>query len=267
MQQQNSLLLGSTNEDYHSNKTHLSSSALKTLLKSPAQFYQEYILGIRDNTEKIQFVEGTLTHALILEPHKILTDYAVFPGLRKQGKLYEEFQQANKGKIIVSAGQMIRCQRLYQAHKSLKVTEKLMEGSLSEHNMIGVILGVDVKARADSINIDLGFITDVKTTSMPSETEFFKQTIQDYDYDLSAALYCSIAEQQYGKPFSFYWEVLSKADDQCNIYKASAATLSKGNEKVKRAISLYKKCLASGLWVDAAQVNSYSNKEYEIEEL
>lgn len=267
MQSANNLILGTTNEDYHSNKTHLSSSALKTLLKDPQQFHREYILGIRDITEKIQFVEGTLTHALLLEPHKILTDYAVFPGLRKAGAKYEEFLELNPSKIIVSAGQMLRCEALFKAYKAMPVALALMDSTLPESNMVGNILDVPVKARADAISIERACIIDVKTTSMPSDAEFFKQTIVDYSYDLSAALYCEIARQSYRKLFDFYWLVLSKADNGCHIYKASTETLSRGTAKVTQALVLYKKCLVSGQWLANQPKDSYSNREYEIEEL
>lgn len=262
-----SAILGVSNADYHSNTTHLSSSALKTLLKSPEQFYREYILGIKDNSEKPQFVEGSLTHCLILEPHKVMQEYAVFPGLRKAGAKYEEFLTLNPSRTIVSAGQMLRCQALFNAYTAMPVALELMNNTLPESNMVGSILDIAVKARADAISPERAVIIDVKTTSMPSDAEFFKQTIQDYAYDLSAALYCEIARQTYGKLFDFYWLVLSKADQQCHIYKASTETLSRGTAKVTQALVLYKKCLASGLWIANQPSQQYNTREYEIEEI
>lgn len=260
------LILGSSNAEYHSNKSHLSSSGLKTLLKSAAQFKYEYIDGNKEQGEKQAFIDGNLLHTLILEPDKI-SNYAVYPGLRRAGKLFESFKESNSGKTIITAAQMLKMQALYKSYKALPVAVNIMHGTLNEHNMVGNILGVLVKARADAISISRKVIIDVKSTSMPSGADVFRQTIQDYMYHLSAALYCQIAFDVYGELHDFYWLVLSKADGQCHVYKASSETLTAGNALVTQAIVKYKKCKESGLWIDEAHKIEYSDKEYEIEEL
>ncbi len=261
------IILDSTNAAYHADRTHLSSSGLKTLLRSAPQFYQEYVLGQKEQVDKPAFQDGTLLHALILEPHKIVTDYAVFPGLRKVGKAFEEFKQANNGKVVVSAAQMLRMQSLYRSYTSLPVAVSILEGTLSEHSMVSTILGIPVKARADAISISRKCIIDVKSTSMPSGAEVFAQTILDYSYHLSAALYCQIAFNTYGELFDFYWLVLSKDDGQCHVYKASTETLSTGSALVTQALVKYKKCKESNIWLDETIKTDYSTMEYEIEEL
>lgn len=262
-----SVILGSSNADYHANKSHLSSTQLKTLLKNPEQFYVEYILGQRENVEKDAFVEGTLVHALILEPHKIMEEYAIYPGLRKHGKAWEEFKETHKSKIVISAAQMLRAEKLAKAHRALPAALNLIEGTLPEHNMIAEILGVPVKARADAINIDKGYIVDVKTTSMPSDIEFFKNTVIDYGYQLSASLYIEIAKQTYKKPFDFYWVVLSKSDNECHVYKASQHKLSEGTALYTKALLLYKRCLETGVWAHEYKKDTIVSEEYEILEV
>lgn len=262
----NKLILGSSNADYHADKTYLSSSGLKTILKSAQQFKYEYVDGNKEQVDKPAFVDGTLLHALILEPDKI-SEYAVYPGLRKAGKLYEFFKAENIGKIIVTAAQMLRMQALYRSYNSFSIATSLLEGTLNEHNMVSEILGIPVKARADAISISRNCIIDVKSTSMPSGADVFKQTIQDYSYHLSAALYCQIAFDTYGTLFDFYWLVLSKEDGQCHVYKASSDTLSKGLALVTQALVKYKRCLESGIWLDEQEKISYDNNNYEIEEL
>lgn len=261
------LILESSNESYHADKTHLSSSGLKCILKSAAQFHHEYVLGHKEQVDKPAFQDGTLLHALILEPHKIATDYAIFSGLRKSGKYYEEFKEKNKGKIVVSAAQMLRMQNLYKSYQSLPTALALLERTLSEHSMVSTVLDVPVKARADAISISRKCIIDVKTTSMPSVTEVFRQTIQDYMYHLSAALYCQIAFDTYGELHDFYWLVLSKYDGQCNVYKASPETLSMGSALVNQALVKYKRCKETGIWLDEPNKISYDSLNYEIEEI
>lgn len=258
-------LLSSSSNEYHANRSHLSSSNLKLMLKDPAQFYHEWILGNKEpQVEKSAFVEGTLTHTLILEPEQIST-YAVFPGLRKAGKAYEDFVAANSEKTIVSAAQMLRAEKLYKAYAAMEVATKLISSGIAEHTMLGSVLGVDVKTRADYI-VPGQYIVDVKTTGMPSGTDLFRLTVEEYMYELSAALYCEAALQTYGAEHDFYWLVLSKDDGQCHVYKASENTLARGRALMYKSLKMYQHCLSTGNW-SKEERTAFSTDNYEVEEI
>jgi hypothetical protein len=263
-----SIFRGTTNVDYHANKSHLSSSGLKLLLKDTVQFHKEYILGKKENISKPVFDEGSFVHTLILEPEKI-SEYAIYPGLRKGGKEFEAFKANNPNKIILSASQVLRCEGLYKSYSALPLATEMIQGGFPEFGMDSIVLGVPVKARADYINIDKHYIVDVKTTSMPTMTDLFKETVVQYGYDLSAALYAQIAYDTFGHLFDFYWLVLSKTDNKCCIYKATSATLSKGSALVTQALFKYKQCSESGIWTaDAGQQHTFTQEaQYEIEEI
>lgn len=261
-------LVDSTNLQYHSDRAYLSSSMLKLILKSPEEFYNKWFGPQQADAEKDVFTEGSFVHTLLLEPQKVMTDYAVFEGLRKQGKAWECFKQDNPGKVLLSAPQVRRCEELAQAALVMPVAMKLLTGGLPEHTMTSAILDSPVKARADYINIEAGYIVDVKTTSMPSDVDIFRMTVEQYMYQLSAALYCGIAASSYHKPFDFYFIVLSKTDKQCHVYKASPLTLAAGHAMVNEAIVKYKHCLKTGDWSNASSPGtSFSSKGYEIEEV
>lgn len=256
-------LLQSSNEEYHRNKTHLSSSSLKQLLRDPGQFYEEWVLGNRPpEVETAAFTEGTLVHCLILEPEKVV-EYVIYPGLRKTGKAYEEFCEANKGKTIVSAAQMLRAEKLYKAYAAMEVATNLATNGLPEHTMLGNVLGLDMKTRADYI-VPGKYIVDVKTTAQASDRDLFKYTVEDYGYDLSAALYCEVALQNYGAEHDFYWLVLSKDDGQCHVYKASETTLAKGKTLMYKAIKMYQKCLETNNWTKTEKTD-FSTQNYEVQ--
>ncbi|GAC1501553.1 MAG: hypothetical protein NVS1B10_05820 [Candidatus Saccharimonadales bacterium] len=259
------ILTGSSNEDYHANRSHVSSSGLKLLLKSPEQFYSEYVMGTPSSLKGAFLDEGSFVHSLILEKHKVATEYAVFDGLRKQGKAWDAFLAANSDKTVMSAPQVLRCERLFKSYERTKLAVELVSGGFPEHSMLADLMGIGCKARADYINVERGYIVDVKTTAMPSGREFFKQTIEQYQYDLSAALYCSLAHENYSRLFDFYFLVLSKADGGCAVYRASTELLSAGSAKVTQALVLLKKCRESGNWT-ANQPNSFST-QHEIEEI
>lgn len=256
------LLLTGTNAEYHANRTHMSSSALKLLLKSPEQYHRQYVLG-EPQEVKDHFTEGSFVHALILEPHLVTQQFAMFQGLRKVGRAYEQFRTANAGKQILSAPQVHRCERLAEAYSRMSTANMLLADTLREHGMQSSMLNVPIKARADAI-LPGQYIVDVKTTSMPSGIDFFKLTLKEYMYDLSASLYCQIAHDTYGKLHDFYWIVLSKADYRCEIYKASSLTLSEGAAKVIQGLVLYKKCLEAGKWEFPGRVEPASGTDYEI---
>ena len=62
-----------SNDEYHANRTHVSSSVLKTAVSDPKKYYEKYILKI-DNTPKTlqaAFDFGTYVHTLILEPETV----------------------------------------------------------------------------------------------------------------------------------------------------------------------------------------------------
>ena len=241
-------LLNSTNLDYHSNRSHLSSSNLKTLLKSPEQFHAEWILNKKQvEIEKPAFSEGSFVHSLILEPDK-LAQYAIYPGLRKAGAAYESFASQNPGKTILSAAQVNRCEQLASNYSKCKVAVDLLQNGAPEYTMLSTILDVPVKCRADYIVIGK-YIVDIKTTSMPTDADVFRATVAQYGYELSAALYCQIAYDNTQKLHDFYWVVISKVDNGVGVYKASSATLSLGSSLVTQALVQYKKCLASGIWI------------------
>ncbi len=253
-------IFNSTNAEYHANTTHISSSGLKLLLKSSEDFYDKYIAKSVPNESKAVFDEGTFTHALLLEPEKVMTDFATYAGLRKAGAVYEQFAAEHKGKIILSIAQVLRCEAMAKAAQSVTLVNEILNPCAKEFTMLSTILGVPVKARADAIDIAKRYIVDVKTTSMPTDVDVFRETVEQYAYDLSASLYCQIAFDNFGELFDFYFIVLSKADNGVGVYKASSKTLSAGAAKVTTALVKYKKCLSSNDWSNNSKKHEFNNE-------
>lgn len=257
-------LLDSSNADYHGNRTHLSSSNLKMILKDIRRFKAEWIDNQKiEEAPKAAFDEGTFTHALILEPHKTSTDFAVFPGLRKAGLQFENFKAENVGKLILSAAQVHRCEQLYNSCKNHKIAMKLLFGGMAEHTLVSELLDVPVKMRADYI-VPGEYIVDVKTTSLPTDSEVFRQTVFQYQYELSASLYCQIAYDNFKKLHDFYWVVLSKHDNGCAVYKASSETLAYGAGHITQALVKYKNCLSTNNWTDDVKIGKVIEEVIEI---
>lgn len=227
----------------------------------------EWVLGMKQNVQKNAFDEGSYTHSLCLEPDKIKAEYAIYEGLRKSGERYEQFKAENSGKIILSAAQKLRGDKYFEVYSGRPEAVSLLSYGHPEHTMFGKLQGIPVKVRADYINLNNNYLVDIKTTAYPSDLECFKETIKEYKYDLSASLYLDIAEQTYNRLFDFYFIVISKCDLVCDVYKLSADTRSAGASLVTHAISKYKKCKESGIWLDNAPKVSYSSDTYEVREV
>lgn len=242
-------LTGTSNADYHADRTHLSSSGLKMLLQDPAQFYKEYVLGERVQKETAAFTEGTLVHMLILEPHLVSETYAVYPGYRRSGKEYENWVEENaQGKIVVTKAQMDRAKELAAACLANPDALCLLEAGQPELSLVGNYKNVPVKCRADYISVSRKYIVDVKTSSKPTGPELFAETIAQFCYDLSAVLYCEIASENFHVLFDFYWIVISKADKGVSVVKATSEDIRLGLSKLHQAIEIYKHCKRTGIW-------------------
>lgn len=258
-----------TNEQYHGDKTYMSSSNLKTLLKSAEDFYDEFFLKKRAPTPKSRqnaYDEGSYAHALILEPEVIDDEFAFYPEFRKFGAQWDAFKASNEGKIILSKPQKHRVERWYESYKKLDVAKKLISGGKAEESLAGTLAGVPIKVRADYINEDAGYIADVKTTAYDPTVESFKYVVENLKYDLSAALYRNMFREYYKKDFDFYFIVLGKKDAICHVYKASEETLQRGDMMINEALMKYKKCKETGVWKDTEKF-TIESKDYEILEV
>jgi hypothetical protein len=259
-----------SNTEYHADKEFLSSSNLKMLLKDRERFYREKILGERTALTGDHLDEGSLTHALILEPEVVSKEFAFYGGLRKSGEAYQLFKAANAGKLVISRPQQLRAESYFAAYKKNKAALALTKIGAPEHTICQNLSDVPVKVRCDWINVEEGYIADVKTTAFPADIDSFRNTINQWGYDLSAALYSTVAEQYYGKPFDFYFIVIDKKNLVCEVYKASQATLNKGKQQVVEALKIYKECKKTGNWTNIQKETKLElpeEAEYEIQDI
>lgn len=253
-----------SNEDYHGDTEFISSSGLKMILNNPRKFYKEYILGERVQGSSIAaFDFGSYVHCAILEPHLLDEEFAVFDGIQKRGKVYEECVEKNPNKTIISRTQASQAQKLIDAFneatvvigpqghdKEVKVSSFYSDG-FAEQTCTAQIDGVKVKVRSDYRKEfdDFASINDIKTTGENIDTaKSAERVCALYDYDLSAALYVDVFTMVTGKPHDFYFTFLSKKNGECRMYKASEQMLETGRKKYKEAIKKLTKAKESGIF-------------------
>jgi len=207
-------------------KNALSSSSLKTLLKSPKTYRN--ILNYGDpNSDSPALAAGKLVHWMILESHKIDKLHFV-DATTKNTKIYKE-AKAKYGEVFLTK-EKNAAERLTDAVLRNEAALKLLNNSEFEVPAIDMIEGLAFRGKADIIQGDT--IIDLKTTA---ELNTFKYSADKYGYDLQAWLYLKLFDK---KKFTFL--VIDKASTDLGIFETTEEFLARGENKFKQAVDNYK---------------------------
>jgi len=210
----------------HLGKNALSSSSLKTLLKSPKTYRN--ILNYGDpNSDSPALAAGKLVHWMILESHKIDKLHFV-DATTKNTKIYKE-AKAKYGEVFLTK-ERSAAERLTDAVLRNEAAIKLLNNSEFEVPEIQMIDGLAFRGKADIIQGNT--IIDLKTTA---ELNTFKYSADKYGYDLQAWLYLKLFDK---KKFTFL--VIDKASTDIGIFETTEEFLARGENKFKQAVDNYK---------------------------
>lgn len=261
-----------SNEAYHANVSHVSSSGLKLFLDDPRAFYIKYVEKKKDtaphpNQDAFDF--GSYIHAHILEPWLVDEEFAVFSGAIRRGEAWKKFKKENEGKIILTMNQGATADKMLEGFVNQKVLigkhgyaeerqlSSFFEKGKAEESFAINLDGLDVKVRCDYRKDfeEFGSVNDVKTTNeslYPDKDKHNLKVVEDvckrFSYDLSAALYVDVISIILGKPQDFYFTFLSKSTGHSCIFRASDAMLERGRAKYKEAIKGIKEARETGIW-------------------
>ncbi|BBN90617.1 PD-(D/E)XK nuclease-like domain-containing protein [Azospira sp. I09] len=238
------------NEVYHADRSCVSSSGLKEILRSPAHF-QAYLQGANRKETPAMFL-GTAVHTRLLEPHLYAAEYVVAPISDKRLKEYKEFEIANANKKILTPDQMAVIEGIAQSVSQHTSADTLLRAGLVEHSIIwqDEETGIWLKIRPDClcVDFDTGICLDVKKTTDASR-HAFKWACERYHYDLSAAMYLEGLRQIFKRDFDFvFLPIEEDAPYGCALYGAPDDMLQDGKRLFRKAMRELKQCLDSGLW-------------------
>lgn len=253
------LVLGLSNADYHS-MTSVSSSTLKTILRSPAHYKAAYLSGAPRKEPTASMVLGSLTHTLFLEPEQFNSEYIIAPAWdarTKEGKAVRDaFLAAAEGKTVITQEQHDTARMMAKAMRGHAISEAMIYG----HAEASIFWTDDQTGLACRIRPDYhippcdtwpsGLIIDVKTTD-DARPEAFARTCVNFGYDLSAAVYCDGFQQHYSTdepPLFLLLVVEPDAPNAVACYECSPEMLDKGSEKYRKAMQLLADSTASGEW-------------------
>jgi hypothetical protein len=259
---------GVPNKTYHADDYFTSSTAVKLLYYDIPKYEAKYIHKTDvEDSDKPAFTIGSLYHSELLEPEMVATDYAFFNGWDGRTSGFQEFKVASKPKTVVTQSQKMQVDKMVDSFRKHPVAPKLLAGGKNELTLCVDLFGVPVKVRFDHINIEEGYILDLKTSGYSVDYETFKmQGIGNLKYEISAGLYTLAAEEHFGKPFDFYFGCSSKKDYNTEVFKTGVATMSNGKVRCKIGLERLKHYREHGQWPEGGKKKQASG-DYIIQEL
>lgn len=222
-------------------KQYLSNSDIGTLLKDPSQF------GV-SQPDNQNFAKGRYFHQLILEPSKAENVKYVTASTRTT-KAYKQYCEDNDLPYALLESEVEEIQRLVTKMLSNYTffDDIRNDGNEYEVPAIGKICGQMWKGKADIVHPDM--LIDLKTTS---NIDDFKWSARRYNYDSQAYIYQSL----FNKPLVFY--AIEKGTGRLGIYRPTTEFLERGEDKVERAVEVYKKFFAE---IAKENINDYYIEE------
>ena len=245
----NKIIDGIPNEEYHRHSA-LSSTNLKDLLKSPWSYWHNK-QNPKASTPAMEF--GSLVHTLILEPENFANEHMVADKPERRSKAgkakYAELLEEAGERIWVSTDEFLKAQDMIFPTSQNKIVQSLLSGGKAESSVfwLDAETGVQCKAKADYLNVDRGYIVDVKTTVSLASERAFSWTVSKYAYELSASFYKKGFELAIGKELDFYFIVIEKdSPHNFQTYKISDELLRRGEAQYRQALSVYADALERG---------------------
>ena len=210
----------------HLGKHALSSSSLKTILKSP-KTYRNVIKYGDPSGDSPALSLGKLAHWMLLEPHKI--DQLHFIDASTKNTLKYKEAKENYDEVFLTKERKAT-ERITDAVLRNEAALKLLSNSEFEVPEIAMIEGLPFRGKADIIQGDT--IIDYKTSS---ELKNFRYSADKYGYDLQAYMYLRLFNK---KKFTFL--VVDKGSTDIAIFETSEDFINKGKDKFYTAVENYK---------------------------
>lgn len=234
-----------TNPQYHADRHFVSRSGLAEVLKSPAHF-KTYLERKNETTTKPNI--GSAVHCKLLEPTVFEDQYVVWTGGRRDGRKWDTFQAANKGKTILNdkeLAQVTGASRAVMEYPHWPIGHVIKTG-LKEFSVFWIDeeTGVCCKVRFDVLYPKMVF--DLKTTDDAREKSVQFQ-IQNMDYDLQVAFYEEACLQFTGKRLPFVFGFIEINEPHGFIpYPVDETVRISGRNKMREALRRYQEIVRTG---------------------
>jgi hypothetical protein len=228
----------------HLGKHALSSSACKMLLESPKTYY--YVTKYGQKEDSPALLMGKLIHTMILEPHELENRFDISSTKGKATKAFKELKGSSQ-KAVVTSAEYDSAMRIVGAFNRNEIVSKYLEGATFEKPGVGMLSGIPFRAKADILNLEEGFIADIKTTTDLSSN--FRFSARKYGYDMQAYIYTQIFGVK-----DFYFIAIDKKSLDIGLFTVSEQFLFDGEQKVELAIERFKTFFIEGKDLDSYMI-------------
>lgn len=208
-----------TREQYHADRDHVSSSALRRFLDSH-QLYRLHQLGlVSEDSDSAALAIGSAVHANWLEPDVWLQEWAYQPYFgdgrttaAKEKKLeWESF--ANGRRILENADAQIACNSV-KALLANPWAEALRKAG--GENEVPIrwecpATGVWCRALIDMHRPTRKIVADLKTIAGQPTPKNIREAIEERRYDLQAAHYLAGCREVFGEDYDWIWIFVGKS--------------------------------------------------------
>ena len=241
---------GMSNDQYHAERSAVSSTQLKRMLTSPAH-YLHYLHAPEESREAYLF--GTVLHGRLLEPESFEARFFAEPKVNrttKEGKaLAEGFKIEAAGRTRFPADWMTQIGGIVNNVESHEKARAILAEGEAEVALAWVDSETGVKCK---IKIDwwqgARLIADVKS-AIDVTWDGFSKACARMHYALSAFMYCEGVRLFTGeRPEWAFIACEKEAPNTVAVYRASNAFLQRGEQQFRRAVRNLAECHASGYY-------------------
>lgn len=271
---ENAWIEGITNEEYHSDRSAVSSSGLKVLLKqTPAHFKAGWMIGNSEDSDKEHFRYGSLAHMALLEPEKFRDSYVlepIFEGLTKDGKMSTKSESARKqkqewydsllpGTLVVTPKDFERITGSIDAILAHDKASKVIVGARTEISgcFREPITGMKCRIRPDILHLDKRVLIDFKTARDASRG-FFATEMARHMYHVSLAFYgMGIKEITGWEPEIYAILAVEKEPPYAvALYTIKQEAINTAKAWCLHGLETLKKCIETGVWPSHQEGNA-----------
>jgi len=230
--------------------------------------------GSEANESSDAMDRGTLAHLMILEPHRVDSEVAIWHGSRRAGKDWQQFEAANEGKLIMRAVDFEEVQTGAMIASNTPDVRDILAGCEVEMACLWSEGSIECKGLVDAIGKTAAHgtvcIADIKTTKR-IDNRSIERTIVDLKYRESMAMYRRCVAMVRGVrpdavrvPLIF---VRLEPPYGCHIYDLTSDGLDYAEKRMLKVYEAVERCIDSGIWnpmVLRSQFGLTSYEEYEM---
>ncbi len=241
-------------EDYHADKTAVSSSGLRHILKSPFAFHENH-RGQVDIEESAAFRIGHAAHMAILEPEKFEKCIVIQPEFSGTGsvKARQLWKHAlSPGALTLKPEEYETVVRMVEGvwrHRAAKNILRNGQVEVSGYYR-DELTGIKCRIRPDFLRMgNKVALLDVKTTVDISKASF-SRSCASYNYGFQMAQYIEGIRLITGKnvDYPLFLAIEKKAPYECALYQADEEMLAIGLKDYRRALDLLKRSIDKNFW-------------------